>query len=115
MGRNCATCLVLIKRMKVKVRLIILLVAGLSLVCVVCWPNFVRSGTNKTTGIINNLRQLDGAKQAWAFEHGHTGTVVVTREDITPYLKPASGPDVLVQPWAGEFYRLGNLAEFPEA
>jgi len=36
---------------------------------------------------INNLRQLDGAKQQWALEHNKTAQVVPTVQDIAPYLK----------------------------
>jgi hypothetical protein len=83
-------------------------VVGLWLLCVLCIPNFVRSGTSKTNAILNNLRQLDGAKQTWAFEHGRTGAVVVTTQDIAPYLPH-------FRPVAGERYSLRTLAEFPEA
>jgi len=36
---------------------------------------------------INNLRQLDGAKQQWALETQKTETAVPTAQDIAPYLK----------------------------
>lgn len=35
---------------------------------------------------INNLRQLDGAKQQWALENGKPATAIPTGRDIAPYL-----------------------------
>jgi hypothetical protein len=83
-------------------------IIGLLLLCVLCPINCVRSGTSKTNAIFNNLRQLDGAKQTWAFEHGRTGAVVVTMQDIAPYLRHFTAV-------AGERYILRTLAEVPEA
>lgn len=36
---------------------------------------------------INNLRQIDAAKQQWALEHNKTGDAVPTATDVTPYFK----------------------------
>ena len=83
-------------------------VIGVSLLCMLCSLNFVRSGTSKTNAIFNNLRQLDGAKQTWAFEHGRTGAIVVTTQDIAPCLPHFTAV-------AGERYILRTLAEVPEA
>lgn len=83
-------------------------VIGLWLLCMLCIPNFVRSGTSKTNAIISNLRQLDGAKQQWALEHGRTGAVIVTTQDIAPYLRH-------FKPVAGERYSLRTLLQYPEA
>ena len=73
-----------------------------------CAPNFVRSGPSKTGWIVNNLRQLDGAKQQWGLDHGKTGAVMVTEEDVAPYLRS-------FKPAAGERYILKALSESPEA
>jgi hypothetical protein len=86
----------------------------LSLVAFVAWRisvmNLVGGGPCKTNRIINNLRQLDGAVCKWALDHGQPGVVVVTREQISTYLK-----DGWVRPVAGEIYRLGSFTESPEA
>jgi hypothetical protein len=92
--------------------LVMATMVALGLVCIVCVPNFVRSGTTKTNGIINNLRQLDGAKQQWALDHNQTGAVVVTKDDVAPYLRQ---PDGWVESVAGESYSLRTLVESPEA
>lgn len=60
---------------------------------------------------INNLRQIDGAKQQWALEHGMKVGDNVNWEDITPYLRLKNSP----RPWCphGGVYTLGTLAENP--
>ncbi len=78
-------------------------------VLAICIPNYVGSPRSKTLAIINNLRQLDGAMQQWAFEHGKTGAVVVTEQDVAPYLGQS------FKPIAGERYVLKTLSQPPEA
>jgi len=78
-------------------------------------PHFNRSGPSKTSGIIDNLRQLDGATQQWAIEHGQTGGVIVTWEDLAPYLRRTPNLGVWVKPVAGEKYTLKTVKESPEA
>lgn len=56
---------------------------------------------------INNLRQLDGAKQQWVLENRRSKGDVVTWEDITPYLK---NPLVCSR---GGTYILGRVGELP--
>jgi hypothetical protein len=41
---------------------------------------------------INNLRQIDGAKQQWALEHGKTVGALLTPADLLPYLKSNALP-----------------------
>lgn len=82
------------------------------LVWLVCMPNFTRSRTSKVNGMMNNLRQLDGAKQQWALDHGRTGAVQVTEQDIAPYLRHLAGG---IRPVAGERYILNRLDQSPEA
>ena len=78
-------------------------------------PNFVRGGPSKINGIINNLRQIDGACQQWAASHDQTGAVLVTWADIAPYLRPTPGPQGPVKQVAGERYILKPLPQPPEA
>jgi hypothetical protein len=60
-------------------------------------PNFVKArATSQQNACINNLRQLDAAKNQWALEKGKTATDVPTKEDLLPYLRnwpvcPAGG------------------------
>jgi hypothetical protein len=80
-----------------------------------CMPTFIRRDSRKTVHILNNLRQLDGAVQIWASEHGQTGTVAVTLVDIAPYLRHPPDLDGWVKPIAGERYTLKTTSERPEA
>ncbi len=52
-----------------------------------------------TTACINNLRQLDGAKQQWALENSKSATAVPQMSDLAPYLRNAS----LVCPSGGSY------------
>jgi DNA repair exonuclease SbcCD ATPase subunit len=58
---------------------------------------------------INNLRQLDGAKQQWALENGKTATAIPTGRDITPYLP---GNKLPMCP-AGGTYTLNAVGQLP--
>lgn len=54
-------------------------------------PNFVDRGRNtpggKSNRCINNLRQIDAAKNEWAMEHDAKSNDVVTINDIRPYIE----------------------------
>jgi hypothetical protein len=88
------------------------LVICVGLVLSVGITNYVGSPRSKTLAIVNNLRQLDGAMQQWASDHRQAGTVVVTKEQLAPYLSPIGG---WVKPVAGERYILKTVSESPEA
>jgi len=50
-------------------------------------PNFVKArATSQQNACINNLRQLDAAKNKWALEKGKKTGDVPTKEDLMPYL-----------------------------
>jgi prepilin-type N-terminal cleavage/methylation domain-containing protein len=66
---------------------IMIVVAIIGLLAAIAIPNFVRARTTaQKNACINNLRQIDGAKQQWALEQkvGAAATVDIT--DIQPYL-----------------------------
>jgi type II secretory pathway pseudopilin PulG len=64
-----------------------IVVAIIGLLAAIAIPNFVRARTtSQTNACINNLRQLDGAKQQWALETKQLSTVVPPSASITPYL-----------------------------
>ncbi len=72
---------------------------------------FVNRGQRPSKNqIINNLRQLDGAKEQWALENHQTGLVTVTRADLAPYLKEGWLRDV-----AGEAYVINPNGVSPVA
>src|SRR6476660_6364399 len=66
---------------------IMIVVAIIGLLAAIAIPNFARARTtSQQNACINNLRQLDGAKQTWALEHYVPPTTVPQTSDIQPYL-----------------------------
>src|SRR5438477_12065760 len=54
---------------------IMIVVAIIGLLAAIAIPNFVRARTtSQRNACINNLRQIDGAKQQWALENHKTST-----------------------------------------
>jgi prepilin-type N-terminal cleavage/methylation domain-containing protein len=76
---------------------IMIVVAIIGLLAAIAIPNFARARTtSQQNSCINNLRQIDGAKQTWALEH---------------YIAPTNTPlDTDVQPYLG---RAGNYGTLP--
>jgi Mg-chelatase subunit ChlD len=73
-------------------------------------PNFTKArSTAHSTSILNNLRQLDGAKQQWALDNHKSASDVVTLKDLEPYLRgDLSSRESSV---AGEAYIVGRVGE----
>ena len=63
----------------------------------------------KANECINNLRQMDAAKQQWALEHNKTAEAVPTALDVAPYL---TGNRLPVCP-AGGVYTLNAMNLLP--
>ncbi len=85
-------------------------------------PNFIGSHTSKITGIINNLHQIDGAKNEWAIEHGFTNeeqilrlTNRLTKADLAPYLRIPTNRDGSFCSIMGEEYSVSPMNNSPEA
>jgi len=72
-------------------------VAMSGMMAAIAIPNFVKArATSQENACINNLRQIDAAKNEWALEKGKTSSATPTREDLLPYLSkwpvcPAGG------------------------
>lgn len=67
---------------------IMIVVAIIGLLAAIAIPNFVRARTTaQTNACVNNLRQIDGAKDQWALEVGKTTGDACAMGDITPYLR----------------------------
>lgn len=84
------------------------------LVAFLCQPNYLRSGPSKTSGITWRLKLIDGAKQEWGLDHHQTNDVVMTADDLVPYLTSYL-PQSLVKPVAGERYDINTLWKSPQA
>src|SRR5258708_2701980 len=73
---------------------IMIVVAIIGLLAAIAIPNFVRARTtSQQNACINNLRQIDGAKQQWALENKSSPTATPADTDIQPYMgRGSSGP-----------------------
>jgi prepilin-type N-terminal cleavage/methylation domain-containing protein len=82
---------------------IMIVVAIIGLLAAIAIPNFVKARKRaQCNACINNLRQIDGAKEQWALENkkSETSTTVGSEEAINNYMKktpvcPASGTYVI--------------------
>src|SRR5580765_3260315 len=101
---------------------IMIVVAIIGLLAAIAIPNFVRARkTAQTNACINNLRQIDGAKQQWALENGAAASAAPGGTDITPYLGRGSAGSVLnvycplsaPGPLAGYTATIGDLNTAP--
>jgi prepilin-type N-terminal cleavage/methylation domain-containing protein len=71
---------------------IMIVVAIIGLLAAIAIPNFVHARTtSQTDACINNLRQIDGAKQTWALENHLNPSAVPHDSDIQPYLGRGNG------------------------
>lgn len=78
------------------------------LMAAIAVPNFVKArATAQRNACINNLRQIEAAKNQWALEKGKSGDAVPLRADLRPYVKKWP-----VCP-AGGTYTIGSLNEPP--
>ena len=90
---------------------IMIVVAIIGLLAAIAIPNFSRArSTAQRNACINNLRQIDGAKQMWATENRKSDADVPTESDIGVYLKGNTMPTC---PGTGAPYRIGAVSENP--
>ena len=85
-------------------------VAVPGLLAAVAIPNFVKArAASQQNACINNLRQIEAAKQQWALEKNKTANDVPTEDDIKPYLMNSQMP---VCPQGGT-YTIGAVGDKP--
>lgn len=91
-----------------KKAILVLLGVGVALVAGMALPSFIRARTTPAmNGCVNNLRQLDGAKEQWRLENHKTTNDVPSWENLLPYLRQKpSCPQ-------GGTYILGRVGEPP--
>jgi len=71
---------------------IMIVVAIIGLLAAIAIPNFVKARTTaQQNACINNLRQIDAAKQQWALETNQKPSASPSSANITPYLGRGSG------------------------
>ena len=92
---------------------IMIVVAIIGLLAAIAIPNFVKArGTAQKNACINNLRQIDGAKEQWALETKQkTGATVGAEQEtaINAYIK-GGAPTC---PGGGGAYTYGNVDAKP--
>lgn len=85
-------------------------------------PNFIREpNTSPVNACINNLRQIDAAKNEWTLEHNGKTNDVVTVDDIRPYFKDPNGKPYIKLDAKGNLpkcpsggtYTIGKIGEPP--
>ena len=92
---------------------IMIVVAIIGLLAAIAIPNFVRARTtSQTNACINNLRQIDGAKQQWALETHQVSTATPAQASIQPYLGRGSAGTYPLCPAAGT-YTIGQVSVPP--
>lgn len=81
-----------------------------ALLMAIAVPNFEKArATAQEYACINNLRQIQAAKNEWALEKGKDGGAVPAESDLTPYLANGKFP---VCP-AGGTYTIGAVTNNP--
>lgn len=67
---------------------IMIVVAIIGLLAAIAIPNFVKArGTAQKNACINNLRQIDGAKEQWALENKKSAGSAVVNGEVEGYIK----------------------------
>lgn len=91
---------------------IMIVVAIIGLLAAIAIPNFVKARqTAQTTSCVNNLRQIDSAKQQWALEKGQTGGAQATTNDLAVYIgRNGTFPSC---PIAANTYTIGVVTNAP--
>jgi len=72
---------------------IMIVVAIIGLLAAIAIPNFVKARTTaQQNACINNLRQIDGAKDQWAIENKKSTGDTVADTEVNQYLKGTNTP-----------------------
>jgi prepilin-type N-terminal cleavage/methylation domain-containing protein len=89
---------------------IMIVVAIIGLLAAIAIPSFVKArATSQQNACINNLRQIDSAKEQWALAQKKTNGDTPVTADINDYIKGDTIPDC---PAAGT-YTYGNVGTNP--
>lgn len=100
---------------------IMIVVAIIGLLAAIAIPNFVRARqTSQTNACINNLRQIDAAKQQWALENGKTASASPGSASLNPYIgRSMNGADLYCPlskgtSWGGYSGKINAVNVLPE-
>jgi hypothetical protein len=76
-------------------------------------PIIIRARTTSASNAcVNNLRQIEGAKQQWGLEDGKKPSDTPTMEEIRPYMGRGPEGSIPLCPNGG-IYKVGRLNESP--
>ena len=90
---------------------IMIVVAIIGLLAAIAVPSFLTAReTSRKNACINNLRQIDGAKEQWALANNAGGTATMAMSDLVGSSNYIKATPVCK---AGGTYSLGNLATAP--
>src|SRR5437588_578930 len=99
--------------MRPRTKFLIIIGAWTCILLALLMPGGIRPRRgNPQAACINNLRQIDGAKQTWAIEHPESTNRAPTWQDIQPYLGRGKAGRLPKCPQGGT-YTLGILSEPP--
>ena len=75
------------------------------------------AGSRKSTviSVVNNLKQIELAKEMWASDRSATGALQVSAQDLAIYMGQPLGSSNLVRSVMGERYIINPLGVAPEA
>ena len=89
---------------------IMIVVAIIGLLAAIAIPNFVRAReTAQMNACINNLRQIDGAKNAWSLANKKEATDTPTEKEIGALMRDGKMPACP----AGGRYMINTVSELP--
>lgn len=99
---------------------IMIVVAIIGLLAAIAIPNFVRARTTaQQNACINNLRQIDSAKQQWALETRQATNATPQQTDIDPYLGRSGSATNVLCPSGGQTatfsssYTINSVSQAP--
>jgi prepilin-type N-terminal cleavage/methylation domain-containing protein len=99
---------------------IMIVVAIIGLLAAIAIPNFVRARTTaQQNACINNLRQIDSAKQQWALETRQATNATPVQTDIDPYLGRSGSATNVLCPAGGQTatfassYTINSVSQAP--
>lgn len=90
---------------------IMIVVAIIGLLAAIAIPNFIKAReTSQINACIENLRQIDSAKQQWAIEQKMTSTDTPVAADLDDYIK---GTYANLECPASGTYTIGDMSTDP--
>jgi hypothetical protein len=96
----------------------LLIVVGIGIAAWIVTPHFIviskffPQPMSKQNACVNNLRQIDGAKNEWVLENGKTNGAVCTENDIKNFIKLDVNGNLPKCPQGG-IYTIGKVGEPP--